>query len=55
MKVILNSFRGCELHKGVFVGRGTIVGSNTEITNSVIGKDCNIGNDACDMTDHILT
>ncbi|KAK3099169.1 hypothetical protein FSP39_000456 [Pinctada imbricata] len=35
--------RGCELEKSVYVGRGTSVGSNTVITNSVIGKDCRIG------------
>lgn len=36
-------FRGCVLEKNVLVGRGTRIGSDTRITDSVIGKDCKIG------------
>lgn len=35
--------RGCVLEQNVLVGRGTRIGNNTRITDSVIGKDCKIG------------
>lgn len=36
--------RGCTLEKNVVIAQGTKIGTNTKISNSVIGSNCDIGN-----------
>ena len=38
-----SAFRGSILQEDVVVGQGTTIGTNTFITHSVIGKNCQIG------------
>ncbi len=41
--IVTPCFRDCILSENVQIGKGSSVGCNTKITNSIIGKNCSIG------------
>nr|CAD7200935.1 unnamed protein product [Timema douglasi] len=45
--------KGCDLEEDVVLAKGTVVGENTQITRSVIGKNCRIGKN-CDIADSYI-